>query len=73
MSINGREGRKRRDRSKRIRFDIQDKIRRQAPDIIAQLLDKAHLGNLDKQAKTVIKPLEPILLLALLTSLTNQS
>ena len=73
MSINGREGRKRRDRSKRIRFDIQDKIRRQAPDIIAQLWDKTHLGNLNIQAETVIKPLETIFLLGLLTSLTNQS
>jgi hypothetical protein len=73
MSINGREGRKRWDRSKRIRFDIQDKIRRQAPDIIAQLWDKTHLGNLDIQAETVIKPLETIFLLGLLTSLTNQS
>jgi hypothetical protein len=73
MSINGREGRKRRDRSKRIHFDIQDKIRRQAPDIIAQLWDKTHLGNLDIQAETVIKQLETVFLLGLLTSLTNQS
>ena len=68
-----REAQKRRDRSKRLHLDIQDKIKRQAPDIIAQLLDKAHLDNLDKQAKTVIKPLETALLLGLLTSLTNQS
>jgi len=49
-----REAQKRRDRSKRLHLDIQDKIKRQAPDIIDQLLDKAHLGNLDKQAKTGI-------------------
>ena len=51
MSINGREARKRRDRSKRIHLDIQDKIRRQAPDIIAQLWDKTRLDNLDIQVQ----------------------
>jgi hypothetical protein len=73
MSINGREARKRRDRSKRIHLDIQNKIRRQAPDIIAQLWDKTRLDNLDIQAETVIKPLETACLLGLLTFLTNQS
>jgi hypothetical protein len=54
-------------------YTRQDKRRRQAPDIIAQLWDKTRLDNLDIQAETVIKPLETVSLLGLLTSLTNQS
>ena len=54
-------------------YTRQDKIRRQAPDIIVQLWDKTRLNNLDIQAETVIKPLETVFLLGLLTSLTNQS
>jgi len=62
----GREAQKCRDRSKRLHLDIEAKIRRQAPEIIAQLWDKSHLDNLDIQDETVIKPLETILLLSLL-------
>jgi len=61
-----RESQRRRDRSKKLHLDIQAKMRRQAPDIIAQLWDKAHLDNLDMQDEAVIKPLETILLLSLL-------
>lgn len=68
-----REAQKRRDRSKKLHLDIQDKIRRQAPDIIAQLWDKSHLDNLDIQDEIVIKPLETIFLLSLLPYFTNQS
>jgi len=62
-----REAQKRRDRSKKLHLDIQAKIRRQAPDIIDQLWDKSHLNSLDIQDEAVIKPLEIILLLSLLS------
>jgi len=69
----GREAQKLRDRSKRLHLDIQDKIRRHLPDIIAQLWNKTHLDNLDIQDETAIKPLETIFLLSLLPEFTNRS
>ena len=56
MSINSKEAQKFRDRNKRIHLDIQDKIRRQVPDIIYLLWNKSHLNNLDIQDEIVIKP-----------------
>ncbi|MGV8058816.1 MAG: hypothetical protein AB2L12_12445 [Smithellaceae bacterium] len=68
-----RESQRRRDRSKKIRLDIQAKIRRQAPDIIDQLWNKSHSGNLDIQGKAVISSLEAVLLLGLPPKSTNRS
>jgi len=68
-----REAQRCRDRSKRLHLDIQDKIRRQAPDIIDQLWDKLHLDNLDKQDDKLIKSLEAAFLLSLLPSSTKRS
>ena len=64
MSINSREAQKFRNGSIAIHLDIQDKIRRQVPDIIYLLWNKSHLNNLDIQDELVIKPLETTFLLA---------
>ncbi|MGA3282683.1 MAG: hypothetical protein ABSD50_17090 [Smithella sp.] len=64
MSINSREAQKFRNRSIAIHLDIQDKIRRQVPDIIYLLWNKSHLNNLDIQDEIVIKPFKTTLLLA---------
>ncbi len=64
MSINGKEAQKFRNGSIAIHLDIQDKIRRQVPDIIYLLWNKSHLNNLDIQDEIVIKPFKTILLLA---------
>jgi predicted ATP-dependent endonuclease of OLD family len=63
----GREAQKLRDRSKRLHLDIQDKISKQAPDIIAQLWDKSRSDHPDTQGKMAMKPLEALFLLSLLT------
>ncbi|MGA9110192.1 MAG: hypothetical protein ACLPSL_00375 [Smithella sp.] len=64
MSINGKEAQKFRNGSIAIHLDIQDKIRRQVPDIIYLLWNKSHLNNLDIQDEIVIKPFKTTLLLA---------
>jgi hypothetical protein len=63
----GREAQKLRDRSKRLRSNLQDKITKQTPNIIAQLWDKSRLDNPDTQGKMTMKPLEAVFLLSLLT------
>ncbi len=63
MSINGKEAQKFRNGSIAIHLDIQDKIRRQVPDIIYLLWNKSHLNNLDIQDEIVIKPFKTTLLL----------
>jgi hypothetical protein len=64
MSINSRETQKILNGSIAIHLDIQDKIRRQVPDIIYLLWNKSHLNNLDIQDEIVIKPFKTTLLLA---------
>ena len=64
MSVNGKEAQKFRNGSIAIHLDIQDKIRRQVPDIIYLLWNKSHLNNLDIQDEIVIKPFKTTLLLA---------
>jgi hypothetical protein len=64
MSINSKEAQKFRNGSIAIHLDIQDKIRRQVPDIIYLLWNKSHLNNLDIQDEIVIKPFKTTLLLA---------
>jgi hypothetical protein len=64
MSINSKEPQKFRNGSIAIHLDIQDKIRRQVPDIIYLLWNKSHLNNLDIQDEIVIKPFKTTLLLA---------
>ena len=64
MSINSKEAQKFRKGSIEIHRDIQDKIRRQVPDIIYLLWNKSHLNNLDIQDEIVIKPFKTTLLLA---------
>jgi len=63
----GREAQKLRDRSKRLRLNLQDKITKQTPNIIAQLWDKSRSDNPDIQGKMAMKPLEAVFLLSLLT------
>ncbi len=58
-----REAQRRRDRSKKLHLAIQDKIKRQTPDVIDQLWDKAHSENLDIQGGPGIKELEAVFLL----------
>jgi hypothetical protein len=64
MSINSKEAQKIRNGSIAIHLDIQDKKRRQVPDIIYLLWNKSHLNNLDIQDEIVIKPFKITLLLA---------
>jgi hypothetical protein len=63
----GREAQKLRDRSKRLRSNLQDKITKQTTNMITQLWDKSRLDNPDTQGKMAIKPLEAAFLLSLLT------
>lgn len=50
-----REAKRRRYRQKRLRVDIQDKVRRQPPEIIDQLWD---LSRVDIQDEITLQPLE---------------
>jgi hypothetical protein len=58
-----REAQRRRDRSKKLHLDIQDRIKRQTSEIIDQLWDKVHSDNLDIQGADGIKSLEALFLL----------
>jgi hypothetical protein len=67
-----REAQRRRDRSKRLHLAIQDKIRRQTPDVIDQLWKKAHSDNLDIQGDKGMKSLEALFILGY-PNFTNRS
>ena len=62
-----RETQRLRDRSKRLQLNLQDKITKQAPEIINQLWDKSQSKNPNTQGRTAIKPLETAFLLSMLT------
>jgi len=64
-----REAQRRRDRSKRLRLDIQAQLKRQAPEITEQLWD---LSDLDIQDQLCIKPLEMAFLFSTLPCLDIQ-
>lgn len=64
-----REAQRLRDRSKKLRLDIQDEIKRQAPEITNQLW---HLPHLDIQDEIPVKPLEMTFLLSNLPCLDIQ-
>ena len=64
-----RETQRVRDRSKRLRLDIQAQLRKQAPEITEQLWD---LSDLDIQDQLCIKPLEMTFLFSILPCLDIQ-
>jgi hypothetical protein len=64
-----REAQRRRDRSKRLRLDIQAQLKRQAPEITDQLWNSS---NLDIQAQLGIKPFEMTFLFSTLPCLDIQ-
>jgi len=64
-----REAQRRRDRSKRLRLDIQAQLKRQAPEITDQLWSSS---DLDIQDQLCIKPLEMAFLFSTLPCLDIQ-